>query len=145
MQFFPACPQRSEKWPVSMGMYWNLEFQLIAQMPLANIRLLLSGRSEKMLMTLVLCSMLDSKKRPLTSVIIAALDCAALTKPMHGMFVDAIRIAMLSVRDPRLSVRWGQPKNTLVTVSWRPRLLIFLFSREDLPRRRLSLEFSHIS
>lgn len=84
-----------------------------------------------MLVTLVLCSMLDSKKRPFTSVIIAALDCAAVTKPMQGMFVDAIRIAMLSARDARLSVLWGQPKNTLLTVSWRPRLVVFLFSRED--------------
>lgn len=84
-----------------------------------------------MLMTLVLCSMLDSKKRLLTSVIIAALDCAALTKPMQGMLEDAIRIAMLSIRDARLSVLWGQPKNTLLTVSWqRPLLLSFPFHRE---------------
>lgn len=75
-----------------------------------------------MLMTFVLCRMLDSKKRPLISVIIAALDWAALTKPILGMLVDAIRTAMLSVRDARLSVLWGQPKNTLLTVSWRPRL-----------------------
>lgn len=56
-------------------------------------------------MMFILCIMLDSKKRELTSMIMAALDLADSIKPREGrLWLEAIKMAMLSMRDLRSSV-----------------------------------------